>query len=180
MNQYIDILEQRLAEQLGLTWNPQTERWDCVNNVNLYYFDLTRLPLNFGVIRGDFDCESNRLITLKGSPTKANNFNCSYNELTSLEWSPKIVKYSFWCDNNKLTSLQGAPKKVGGYFNCNNNQLSNLIGSPHKVGFSFNCSDNKLTSLLGAPQKIGGSFICSDNLVSSRKPEWLDCKNFIN
>ena len=50
-------------------------------------------------------------------------FNCSYNNLTSLDGAPKTVGSDFYCDNNKLTSLVGAPKTVGGSFDCSDNPV---------------------------------------------------------
>ena len=55
--------------------------------------------------------------------TVGGNFNCSYNELTSLEGAPKTVGENFGCSFNKLTSLAGAPKIVGGDFYCHNNDV---------------------------------------------------------
>jgi hypothetical protein len=39
-------------------------------------------------------------------------FGCSYNQLTSLEGSPKEVGGSFDCSYNQLTSLEGSPKEL--------------------------------------------------------------------
>jgi hypothetical protein len=55
--------------------------------------------------------------------TVGGNFNCSYNELTSLEGAPKTVGENFGCSFNKLTSLVGAPKSVGEDFYCRNNNV---------------------------------------------------------
>jgi hypothetical protein len=72
------------------------------------------IPLKFGHVSGDF--------------------NCSYNQLTSLEGAPKSVGGGFYCSYNQLTSLEGAPKSVGGSFYCRNNQLITLEGIPKSVG----------------------------------------------
>ena len=37
------------------------------------------------------------------------NFDCSYNNLTSLFNSPKKVLGSYFCDNNQITSLDYCP-----------------------------------------------------------------------
>ena len=55
--------------------------------------------------------------------TVGGNFNCSYNELTSLEGAPKTVGENFGCSYNKLTSLDGAPKIVYNDFYCRNNNV---------------------------------------------------------
>ena len=72
---------------------------DVNGDVDLYYTQLTKLPLKFGFVSGYFDCS----------------------------------------DNN-LTTLEGGPRQVGGYFNCSENQLTTLEGGPREVGGSFNCS----------------------------------------
>ena len=94
-------------------------------------------------------------------------FNCAYNNLTSLVGAPRKVSKSFDCSNNNLTSLEGAPREVGGHFNCSYNILTSLVGTPYKVGRSFSCSENKLTSLEGAPREVGGNFYCSSNSLTS-------------
>ena len=60
---------------------------------------LTKLPLKFNKIKGEFYC--------------------SYNNLTSLEGCPKEVGGSFFCNGCiKLNSLEGCPKEVGRRFTC--------------------------------------------------------------
>ncbi|MBD5398615.1 hypothetical protein HDR60_03865 [bacterium] len=94
-------------------------------------------------------------------------FNCSYNQLTSLEGAPKIVKGKFICSHNKLTNLEGGPEVVNGYFDCSQCELTTLKGGPKIVEGSFNCSSNKLTSLEGYPKNIKDSFLCCGNLLTS-------------
>jgi len=74
-------------------------------NLSLRELNLTKLP------------EILKNITVDG------HFDCSHNNLTSLENSPKSVSHSFFCDNNKLTSLVGAPKTISGDFYCYNNPV---------------------------------------------------------
>ena len=100
---------------------------DC--DVYLEDLELTRLPLRFGTVTGNFWCSDNQLTTLEGAP----------------QWVGK----SFLCSNNQLTTLEGAPKRVGGDFWCYNNQLTTLKGAPEKVGRDFFCRRNPLTSLDG-------------------------------
>ena len=87
--------------------------------VNLYNEGLTKLPLDFGVVKGHFYCPDNFLTSLKGAPEKVGgDFYCFYNNLTSLEYAPEKVDGNFNCYNNNLTSLEYAPEKVDGNFNC--------------------------------------------------------------
>ena len=90
-------------------------------NVDLIGLGLTKIPINFTEVDGNFDCSWNQLSDLVGAPVKVGrNFDCSYNKLTSLEGGPKEVGESFDCEDNQLTSLEGAPVKVGGSFWCGN------------------------------------------------------------
>jgi hypothetical protein len=130
-------LEQKLAENLGLYF--ENGLWNSHDDVGLYNLYLTRLPLKFGTVNGDFDC--------------------SCNQLTSLEGAPNRVSGNFWCNTNKLPSLKGAPDIIGGYFNCRS---------------------NRLTDLEGAPELVNGDFYCEDNLVRLKRPEWLRCRRFYN
>ena len=94
---------------------------DVDGNVNLSSKKLTKLPLKFRNVSGNFWCYYNRR---SGGDTGT---------LTSLEGSPQSVGGNFDCFNNKLTSLEGSPQIVGGDFNCYNNQLKDVYGI--KEGF---------------------------------------------
>ena len=124
-------------------------------------------------IDGDFICKNEGLKDLKGVRfgVVTGGFDCSGNQLTSLEGAPQEVGGSFDCSNNKITSLGGAPQEVvgdifGGRFDCSYNQLTSLEGAPQEVGGSFYCRYNKLTSLEGAPQKVGWNIFFSNNPIS--------------
>ena len=97
---------------------------DVIGPVYLSNPNLKKLPLKFNKVSGYFEC--------------------SYNQLTSLEGAPKEVGGDFWCSHNQLTSLDGSPEKVGGNFGCHSNQLTSLEGAPKDIGESFWCSNNKV------------------------------------
>ena len=105
---------------------------------------------------GDFfDCSDNQLTSLDGAPQSVGGFfDCSDNQLTSLEGAPKSVGTGFYCSKNQLTSLKGAPKSVGS-FGCSDNQLTNLLGGPESCNADFRCLGNPLTSLVGLPKLLG-------------------------
>ena len=95
----------------------------------------------------------------------------SYLMVDNLEWDNPIfegkpvieVTGNFDCSQNNLTSLEGSPKIVGGDFYCYRNKLISLEGGPEYVAIDFDCYNNKLTSLEGAPVKVGGDFDCESN-----------------
>jgi hypothetical protein len=133
-------------------------------DVDLYDKKLTKLPLKFGEVSGDFYCSYNQLTSLEGAPTRVGgNFTCSFNKLTSLEGAPTRVVGDFDCYENRLTSLEGAPSRVGGYFSCSLNQLTSLEGAPEVVEKEFYCSNNKLTSLKGGSKVRGTRYWAFNN-----------------
>ncbi len=132
-------------------------------DVDLTNKKLTKLPLKFGRVTGDFDCSRNYLTSLEGSPSYVYYFGCHQNNLTSLEGGPEIIGSSFNCNDNQLTSLKGSPKEVGGYFSCSYNQLTSLEGCPTEIGDDFHIHNNKLTTLKGGPKELGGNFYCHVN-----------------
>ena len=71
---------------------------DVDDDVDLSYRKLTKIPLNFNKVSGNFWIRNTNL--------------------TSLEGCPKEVGGGFYCSDNNLTSLKGCPKEVMGYFYC--------------------------------------------------------------
>jgi hypothetical protein len=130
---------------------------DVDGDVNLSYRKLTKLPINFRNVSGDFYCYRN--------------------QLTSLVGAPESVGGNFYCSDNKLTSLEGAPESVSGNFNCYNNQLTSLVGAPESVGGYFNCDNNNLTSLEGTPRSVSGNFYYHNNPVNSVISTWINIKS---
>ena len=166
--------KQRILSNLIL--NSSTNRYDYEGNLKsteISYFvseDKKGFTLDFGVIKGNFDCSALNLISLKGAPQKVGgDFICSYDNLTSLKGAPQEVGGIFSCSYNQLTSLEGAPREVGKNFYCNNNGLTSLEGAPKEVGKGFYCHSNILTSLEGAPQIVGRDFYCYNNELTSLK-----------
>ena len=129
---------------------------DVDGDVDLYRKGLTKIPLKFGKVSG--------------------NFSCGYNQLESLSGAPLSVGGNFSCGDNQLKSLEGSPLSVGGRFYCHSNQLISLSGSPLSVGGDFSCSNNKLVSLEGIYGRISGGIYCYNNQlrdVKGVKDGWL-------
>ena len=117
---------------------------DVDGDVWLNNFNLTKLPLKFGNVSGRFDCSDNQLTTLEGSPER--------------------VGENFDCSNNKLTTLYGGPQNVGA-FNCGQNQLTTLEGSPQIIDAFFHCKNNQITDFRGFPEFFEGIFYCEENPI---------------
>ena len=70
--------------------------------------------IDFGEVKGNFDCSELGLTSLKGAPLLVyGDFDCSKNKLTSLKDAPMEVGGNFYSSNNLLTSSKGRPV-VGG------------------------------------------------------------------
>ena len=160
-----------LDECVDGSWklNRQTGLIDVDGNFDCSEQGLTDLKgVRFGKANWDFDCYYNQLTSLVGAPqTVDGDFSCGRNQLTSLEGAPKTVGGSFDCYDNKLTTLEGAPQSIKGDFLCYENQLTTLEGAPQKVGQYFHCYNNHLTTLEGAPQTVRWDFDCKDNQLTS-------------
>ena len=73
--------------------------------------DIEKLPVKFGKLSGNFNCNFNELTTLEGCPNYVGgDFYCGWNKLTSLEYSPKYIGRDFGGDNlthHVLGNVQG-------------------------------------------------------------------------
>ena len=144
---------------------------DVDGNVNLAYDlyreELTKIPLKFGNIIGDFECDRNQLTTLKGSPKSVGgNFDCSGNQLTSLEYCPESVGGNFDCSGNQLTSLEGLPE-IGGYINCRRNQITDFKGVPEFFEGLFYCEGNPI-------EEIYTLFLQENHVDDSKCIKWIN------
>lgn len=93
--------------------------YDVDGSVDISGFDgsptesLKRLPLNFRKVTGNFQCRYNNLTTLKGAPIEVGrDFGCDVNNLTSLEHAPKKVGRNFWCGHNKKQFTENDVRNV--------------------------------------------------------------------
>lgn len=130
-------------------------RLNIRNTVFLSDLHLTKLPLRFGDVFGNFYCNDNNLIDLEGAPEYvAGLFNCSHNQLTTLAGGPLV---------------SGCAKNKSGGFYCSYNNLSNFIGAPKYIAGFFECYHNPLTSLEGAPKRVDGHVFCSKGFTEE---EW--------
>jgi hypothetical protein len=146
---------------------------DVVGDVDLSNKDLTKFPLKFNHVSGNFDCYDNKLTSLEGSPKKiGGRFDCSDNQLTSLKGGPEYVDNDFVCYCNELTSLEGSPKSVG-HFDCDENRLTSLVGAPLSVGGNFHCEKNELMDLNHLPE-VSKSIYVIGNPVFSVVHDWIE------
>jgi len=154
---------------------------DIQGDVDIRDKGLSKLPLKFGKVSGNFRCNGNKLINLEGAPIiVGGSFYCGYNKLTSLEGSPKQVGFDFICSDNKLTTLEGSPIYVGGSFICDWNELISLKGCTKEISLYFYCSYNQLFSLEGAPRIKNGYIKLDKNPIFEIYHLFPDYKAFMD
>lgn len=117
--QYGKVRLQEFLERKDVRRN-EDGSYDVDGNVDFSAFaSLTRLPVRFRNVGGDFYCNRTPITSLEGAPTTVGGaFWCLSTRITSLEGSPTTVGGSFLCYNTNITSLDGAPTMVGGNFWC--------------------------------------------------------------
>ena len=151
MTKYLSLLERisKLEKLVGIreTTEPNKEILDkavegtyevdankVINvkgNVKLLMMDLGSILEKvgqFGSVTGTFDCRSNKLKNLEGSPKSTGGFfSCARNDLTNLKSSPASVGGNFDCSKNKLDSLEGCPKTIGNVFNLSGQKSTRIF-----------------------------------------------------
>jgi hypothetical protein len=109
-NQVAEICEKYSIEN----WSIRDGLVDVNDVVYLDSKKLTKLPLKFGEVDGDFFCSNNNLTTLEGAPKEVSgSFICNINNLITLEGVPKEIGGDFLCYTNKLTTLEHFPNVKG-------------------------------------------------------------------
>ena len=127
---------------------------DVNGSVYLGNYKLTKLPLRFGKVSGEFECPSNKLTNLDGCPSEVGeSFYCYQNQLTTLKGGPDKVGESFQCAKNLLTSLEGGPTSVGTFMHYDFNKIINIDHMPDNIGHGrdsgnvFYCMGNPFGSI---------------------------------
>jgi hypothetical protein len=147
---------------------------DVFEDVDMSGLEMSVFPWKFGTIKGNFNCSSNFLKNLIGSPRiVTENFECVSNKLTTLEGAPLEVGGTlFACDGNELKDLKYLPKFTNPmelFISCSDNKLTTLEGCPREV-YQLSCENNNMESLKGAPLR------CSYIDVSNNKIKRFDTK----
>ena len=120
---------------------------DWLNHYNIQNYVLIENQ-KYGYVVDVYNCVELSYKRLKNIKVKFNKvekwFDCSNNELESLEGCPNIVRKAFYCHSNLLKTLEGCPEVVGENFNCSYNELTSLEGCPKFVGKAFYGNNNNL------------------------------------
>jgi len=100
---------------------------------------------------GSFNIFMNKLTSLEGSPKTVAQMHCDFNELTDLKGSPDIVNGEenaiFNCSNNDITSLEFGPKYVKDNYLIQNCPIYNLEGFECEFGGDFYCDNTPMYNI---------------------------------
>ena len=70
---------------------------DVDGNVNMSYMNLMEIPVKFGSVSGYFDCSRNNITSLEFSPTSVGyNIDCYNNHLTNYFKTTKEEDFTHW------------------------------------------------------------------------------------
>ena len=115
---------------------------DVDGDVSLSYRKFTSIPFKFGKVTGHFDCSTNQLISLVGSPKEVGgDYHCSINKIENLIGGPEDVGGGYYCQNSNLVSLEGCAGDIGGYLYCVNNCLD-MLDCSSVINGSIYCTGN--------------------------------------
>ncbi len=159
------------------TWkyNPRTGKVDVNGSFICSGQKLTDFKgIEFGEVSEVFDCSRNQLTSLEGSPEVVFEFRCEQNLLKNLVGGPtdqenykSHLASGYFASDNELVSLEGSPSRINGSMYLRDNLLETLAGGPEYVGDDFICSNNMLKSLEGAPRVVGKDFSCPENYLTN-------------
>ena len=161
----IEIIEKFLSNHNISNYTIRNDgKVDIDGNVNLEFYHLLELPIEFGNVTGNFWCSNNNLKSLDGSPDIVDgDFYCvACHDLKSLEGGPKIVKGNYTITScHGLKSLKGCPEEIGGKFKIENcSSLPSLNYGPKSVGGSYDCYHClAVTNIDGLAKQINGELL---------------------
>ena len=104
-------------------------------SVSFYRKRINKIPINFNIVRGDFDCGANNLEYLN----------------TNI---PERVGANFFCDKNQLKELNNIPKYVRGSFQCHQNNIERIDDLSNYIGQEINYDNNNIRTLDNFSSKI--------------------------
>ncbi len=95
---------------------------DVNGDVYISGYRLSKLPLMFDNVSGDFSCGNNILTTLEGSPKwVGGDFDCHRNNFTSLNGCPIIIDGNLYIEYNQISLIDISIKVKGNivFTGCN-------------------------------------------------------------
>lgn len=147
-------------------------------DVNLKNMRLTKLPIKFNHISGNFDCSGNQMKSLLNSPISVKgDFNCSFNELSSLKYAPDEVEGNFICKNNHIYDLKYLNCVIYKNLDISNNELISFDFFP-LLYQDFICNNNPIYPIWYSFQdKTKIELFNNSNIINNRT---FNITNFIS
>ena len=116
----------------------------------------------------DFNCSDNQIISLDISRNAGlGSLSCGDNLLTSLDVSNNTSLETLWCTGNVLTSLEVSNNMMLTTLGCYNNRLTKLDVNGATALTSLTCHENLLTTLDASSNVSLPSLSCSFNQLVS-------------
>ena len=117
---------------------------------------ISRLPIKFGEVKGNFEVRRSGLRSLEGCPhTVGGNFRCGRNPIKSFKGGPTKVDRSYHADYcPSLRRLDGAPNEINDEFSVYNSGIFSFVGGPQKIGFLEASFCSSLLSLEGLAAQV--------------------------
>lgn len=131
----IHIRQWLLKHQINKFALDSDDKINVFQDVNLSSQHLKMLPIEFGIVYGNFDISYNQLTSLIGFPEVIHGFlNASHNQLTRIDFLPHEVlnKMDFSHNQIKTLNLSFIPKEVKKLF-LHNNLLETIDEIDNKV-----------------------------------------------
>lgn len=141
---------------------------DVQESVVLFQNSLHEIPVQFGIVKGDFEASHNALKSAKGSPRIVlGSYGMRGNNLTDALYFPEYVKDNVLLGANKITTFKNTPlKKVEGCLQAERNKLTSFEDFPY-VKYTINVRHNEITSFKGLQDTMLGSLIVAHNKITS-------------
>ena len=124
---------------------------DVNDHVSLSNRGVGEFPLKFNKVYGNFNCSSNNLTTLENGPKfVGGNFDASYNKLSSLQGWPKEIVGDAELEYNRINSTYvGAyDVDVKGLFKTRNCGLDDKLTNSFTRNYHFNDIDSDIIRLI--------------------------------
>jgi hypothetical protein len=149
-------------------------------SVNIKDMGLNSIEIPFGNIMGDFDCSGNNLTSLENLPDVVmGSLYVNHNYLTSLDGCTDQVKVNFVCSNNNLTNMFGGPNIVGGRYDLSSNIYLETIDGIATNAKHYNISGNtKLPKELMKYQRYATQIVHAQYRFSIWKEDMFVSENF--
>ena len=119
---------------------------NCKTPVSLSYKNLKSIDIKFNEVNGFFDCSNNDLISLEGSPVKCHDFYCQNNQLTSLKYSPLFLN-SLEASSNNLIKLDCETIQINAYLDVSFNKIKKIEKIPKVMTIYLSNNDLNIKNL---------------------------------